>query len=146
CTLEVTDTAQYLLTDPNWTVAPRFHAITLARVSTILEKQSEAARARLADRSTQDRREFAGALSRLARPLGSARRDGLYGADEHDSLLAACQLVGNALGIPIKALPLEAVTSTQRASVLSEIARASHLRTRQVALEDEWWLTDSGPL
>ena len=60
-----------------------------------------------------------------------------------DPLLAACRLVGGALGVDVEAPP--AWQAGGRDS-LAAIARASHLRLRQVTLDGEWWRSASGPM
>ncbi|HMQ32566.1 MAG TPA: ABC transporter transmembrane domain-containing protein, partial [Chloroflexaceae bacterium] len=61
------------------------------------------------------------------------------------ALLAACRLVGDALGVPVVAHPaLEG--PGQRADPLVAIAHASRVRTRRVLLRGEWWRDDGGPL
>ncbi len=59
--------------------------------------------------------------------------------------LRACQLVGQALGIPVKPHPAaeEGLTYEER---VSSIATASGFRTRVVALRDNWHQEDNGPL
>ncbi len=62
-----------------------------------------------------------------------------------DSLLAACRLVGQAQGITIRPHPAAKKGLTQQ-DPLSNIAKASHIRLRRVALRGEWWREDNGPL
>lgn len=83
------------------------------------------------------------------RDIGSVLRRGDYdGAsidlfgDQEDQLLSACKLVGSATGIDIVAPPGLRKTRDK----VSAIAKASRCRYREVALRDEWWKTDSGPL
>lgn len=62
-----------------------------------------------------------------------------------DSLVAACSLVGDSLRIPIRSHP----EGDQKASFdkrVALVAKASRLRTRQVALRDDWFRRDHGPL
>lgn len=60
-----------------------------------------------------------------------------------DPLLAACRVVGADLGVAIEAPPAWQVASRDP---LAAIARASHLRMRQVTLDGEWWRSAAGPL
>lgn len=57
-----------------------------------------------------------------------------------ESLLAACRLVGEALGETIVAPPMDAGPR------LEDILRLSKLRSRSVLLRDGWWRQDNGPL
>ncbi len=61
------------------------------------------------------------------------------------AILAACRLVGEALGVPIVAHPALDEPG-QRADPLAAIANASRIRTRRVLLRGEWWRDDAGPL
>ncbi|MCM2256100.1 MAG: NHLP bacteriocin export ABC transporter permease/ATPase subunit [Vicinamibacteria bacterium] len=67
--------------------------------------------------------------------------------DKDDALLAAATLVGQAMGIEIKAPPKprgdEAGASSRQP--LDEIVRTSRIRSRVVTLKGEWWKTDGGP-
>ena len=61
-----------------------------------------------------------------------------------DPLLAACRLVGTAAGFEVTKPARGAVLAAREP--LAAIAQASDLRTRDVALETDWWRRDSGPL
>jgi ATP-binding cassette subfamily C protein len=60
-------------------------------------------------------------------------------------LLEACRLVGAAAGIRVVPSGESKVERTLDEQVLA-IAAASRFRTRQVALRDDWWRSDQGPL
>jgi NHLM bacteriocin system ABC transporter ATP-binding protein len=60
-------------------------------------------------------------------------------------LLEACRLVGAEMGLRIVPAGESRVERTLDEQVLA-IAAASRFRTRQVALRDEWWRMDQGPL
>ncbi|KUO73813.1 MAG: bacteriocin ABC transporter ATP-binding protein [Clostridia bacterium BRH_c25] len=62
-----------------------------------------------------------------------------------DPLLTACGIVGKAAKIIIKHPPKAAAGNVSR-DPLDDIARASQIKLRQVALKGEWWTQDSGPL
>lgn len=57
-------------------------------------------------------------------------------------LLAAFQRIGQALHLTLPALPISATTSLSP----EQMASALRLRLRRVALRDQWWRTDVGPL
>jgi NHLM bacteriocin system ABC transporter ATP-binding protein len=63
---------------------------------------------------------------------------------EH-ALLAACQLVGEALAVTVRAPAAHQGAPVPR-DPLTPILRASRLRARKVALRDDWWRSDAGPL
>jgi hypothetical protein len=64
------------------------------------------------------------------------------GDDLTDQTFAVCKLIGEASGIQIVAPP-DLRRLKQR---LPAIAKASRFRFRSVALRDNWWETDHGPL
>src|SRR5207247_7556784 len=57
----------------------------------------------------------------------------------------ACQLVGGRLNVAFREPPKRTQHATGIAR-LQEIADISGVRTRTVALKDEWWRDDNGPL
>lgn len=108
-------------------------------------------RLRLVDEYNQIRRRAAfdnwlreAALADIASVLtakdGHASID-LFG-DLGDQLLAACKLVGEASDIEIKTPP----GLRQSRDKIFSIAKASRCRIRRVALRDQWWEQDHGPL
>ena len=60
-----------------------------------------------------------------------------------DPLLAACQVVGRAMGVEFRR-PEQ--SGGMGSDPLDEISRASRVRMRRVALKGEWWRQDGGPL
>ncbi len=67
-------------------------------------------------------------------------------AETEDAVLVACRLIGVVLNVPIRASIQSAKRDLTAKDRLSAIARASRLRTREVALRDEWWHRDQGPM
>lgn len=97
---------------------------------------------RLQARAELDSNIMAGALRRLASVL-SAPGVADVGPRAKDPLLAACQAVGAVLGIDIQR-PSESGPPPR--DPLENIARASRVRLRRVALRGAWWKEDNGPL
>ncbi len=64
---------------------------------------------------------------------------------DEDPVLAAAKLVGDALGLAAAAPPEVDVRADVEARVLG-IAKTSRFRIRQVALRDDWWRRDHGPM
>ncbi|HXI27492.1 MAG TPA: NHLP bacteriocin export ABC transporter permease/ATPase subunit, partial [Vicinamibacterales bacterium] len=64
-------------------------------------------------------------------------------ADE--ALLAAARLVGDTMAVTVRAPAAHQGAASPR-DPLAPILRASRLRARKVALRDEWWKQESGPL
>jgi NHLM bacteriocin system ABC transporter ATP-binding protein len=84
------------------------------------------------------------ALRDIASVLDRKNRNdsGDLSGDLSDAMLAACNLVGAASGIKIMTPP---DLHRSKEKILS-IAKASRCRIRSVALRDNWWETDHGPL
>lgn len=62
-----------------------------------------------------------------------------------EPVFAACALVGQALGIPVRS-HLEGTEQLAFEDLVSSIASASGFRTRVVALHDDWYRRDLGPM
>ncbi len=62
-----------------------------------------------------------------------------------EPLFAVCELIGRHLGFALRAPPKRSI-AVAGIDPVQEIADASAVRTRSVALRDEWWREDNGPL
>lgn len=82
------------------------------------------------------------ALGELASPLMPPKADFFQ---KGVPLLVAAGAVGKTLGMKISA-PGKSEDLERLENPLEAIARASHLRLRQVLLRDKWWQQDCGPL
>lgn len=98
---------------------------------------------RLNVKSELGRSAMTDALGRFAALLGT--RQGAAAAAGQTGVLAACKLIGERQGIGFKAVPF-AGASGARHNPVREIAQASGVRTRTVALKGNWWRQDNGPL
>jgi NHLM bacteriocin system ABC transporter ATP-binding protein len=115
----------------------------------LADQQAAASAARVRNVSSASQAIIAGACRRLvstALPPHQARRLKLGAAavaptTPQDSLFEACRLVAEALGMDLKPPPPAIGGGDLRA-----ILRASHLRSRKVALREGWWRRDHGPL
>lgn len=67
------------------------------------------------------------------------------GGGSADYLFAACQLVGSHLGVAIRQHP-EAHKLGAKADRLGIIVRASRIRSRMVALREDWWNREHGAM
>ncbi len=139
-----------------WTGLARLHALVLG-YTTVLAAQSTAAESlRLRRKNAGHRSAMRTACVELSdamrpahtQPTGDdvvvAANDGSV-AGWHDALFAACRIVGDTLDIPMKPYARADDAPFPR-DPLAAIARASRVRTRQVALRGEWWREDNGPL
>ncbi len=150
CTMYAVDTQTFITLDPNWSALDHFHQLTLKYLDAASKAQDRAENARLQAKAQADRAVVQNAMAGLAAIL--ERRPGATPVPEtkDDPLLAACRLVGETMGIAIHA-PSGAHSQVRRNSPtrdirLIHIARASHIRTRQVILRRDWQRRDNGPL
>jgi ATP-binding cassette subfamily C protein len=97
---------------------------------------------RLERKSELGRQAMADALGNLASLFDSS---GQKLSVSEDALLGACRLIGKTIDVTFKASANAAASGAKRDPV-KDIAEASGIRTRIVALKGEWWHKDNGPL
>jgi ATP-binding cassette subfamily C protein len=129
--------------DP-WVGLRRLHRAALDAVATARARERAVAHARLESASLRDDALVTSSVASLA---------GLADEDEFDrpatpavepvadALLAALRVVGQTMGVEVKAPPFEA-----EGDPLRLICRASGLRARRVTLARRWWEADGGPM
>ncbi|HVO41382.1 MAG TPA: NHLP bacteriocin export ABC transporter permease/ATPase subunit [Aggregatilineales bacterium] len=142
--IQVIDTRTALNTNNLWIVLEHFHNVVLNALVVAAERVQTAEARRLDEKAQADTRQMEGAFSDLASILYPEVHLATAGPGR-DPLLAACQLVGNALGIAINA-SAEAPKNLPTNRALLQIVTASRIRMRRVALRGEWWRADNGPL
>lgn len=144
--LYAVETKTFIEQDPSWSGLEKFHERILAGVILNAEQEARAERERLKNKSASNRLFWENTFSRLASVLEpDASKKPFIRDDGGDPLLAACQTVGDALGITIKPHPYSKKGRTQK-NPLGDIAKASRIRVRQVILKEDWWRKDQGPL
>ena len=99
---------------------------------------------RLREKAERDRRITSTSLSQLAGVM-TKRSSTFADAPADDALVAACMVVGRALGITIKAPP-PPKADEPKGDRLDGIVRASRIRSRVVMLKGEWWTQETYPL
>jgi NHLM bacteriocin system ABC transporter ATP-binding protein len=136
--------------DAAWDGLDRLNGLVLDFVRRRAEATLAAERERMRRKAAAGRRAFGDACSDLAGSLNRsaplARITALDGggAATGDAVVAACQMVGAALGLPIRFPRGDDLNeATDR---LGAVARASRLRTRRVVLREEWWRGEAGPM
>jgi len=119
------------------------HRAALAALLRARVEAERAERERMAAAAGEQSAAAGAALRQLASPLrsGSSSYDAGDGTIFANPFLKACQAVGKALGIRIRA-PRGADSVTG----VDAVARASGIRTRRVALKGEWWREQGGPM
>jgi NHLM bacteriocin system ABC transporter ATP-binding protein len=102
---------------------------------------------RLQDKAVQVEAAKEAAYNAIGSVLGGTgiwERPALAGADI-EPIFRACELLGRSLGITFRNHPDAREIRTFEESILA-IGLASRVRTRRVALVDDWWVLDQGPL
>ncbi len=140
--LGVVDTETFIRQDSAWSGLDRFHQLALDCIALSAAQAEQAEQEHLEAKAQAERRAVESAFSHLAAVLEPESTFPLASVEDGgaDPLLAACRLVGQAEGLAIQ-LPPDA-----KGDPLKNIARASRIRVRQVALRGEWWRADNGPL
>lgn len=120
----------------------RYQALVLRHALRRIEGVAAAEADRMQRKARHAGEQLAGGLASFARTLqGAGAAD--FAALSADTLLASCQLVGRQLGVQFVAPPASGV---RHADPVEEIATASRVRSRQVALRHGWWTEDAGPM
>lgn len=136
-------TLEWMDEDPEWLALWWFAELIVREIClNHLETVGREER-RLRRKAEADRRQFEGALGRMASVL--EEEEPPADVDDKDPLLAACQVVGLAAGIAIRPHANSGRDAVQR-DPLGDIASASQIRMRTVRLADGWWRRDGGPL
>jgi NHLM bacteriocin system ABC transporter ATP-binding protein len=142
--LQIIDTETALSHHDAWIYLERFHNVVLNSIVANTNQEEAAESKRLEDKVKADSLHMKDAFSELASILYPDIRTVTVDGGQ-DPLLVACELVGKALNITIKAPP-GALGQVSQVRALTNIVAASRIRMRKVALRSEWWNDDHGPL
>ena len=123
----------------------RFHSLALRTISSRRQKQKQAEKRRLAEKEKNKRVFFENALKGILSVTDPGREGEAPEESADDALLTACRLVGRAMKMEIVPSPL-AEKGIPTKDPLGDIARASRMRIRRVALRGDWYKRDNGPL
>lgn len=146
-TLRCASTAEVLAAG---TFAPGFAAFQTLLFDLLHKKarvEEAHALAAMQERVRSDAQGRDAGLHRLAGLLGDDHEAGAMQLSDHareEALIAACEVVAGVLHLSIKP-PLQSARAGLGLTV-AEIASASGIRTRMVALRDTWWKLDAGPM
>jgi NHLM bacteriocin system ABC transporter ATP-binding protein len=144
-TLHSTSTQSCLQSELIWAGLDVFHAVALAAIRGQMAQQAHTDQARLHDVAASDQQAVQQVLVDLAAILDGERAQQGARSRGESPLLAACRMVGGALGFEIKAPP-GLVDGRILRDPVGMIAKASRIRARRVALRGSWWRQDNGPL
>ena len=140
--IKVLDTEALLNLDKSWFALDRFHDWFIGCLIGFSNRREQIEREQLARQQSSDQNRLRAAFVQIASTLGEDIAIPATSAPE-DALLSACLEVGAYQGLTIRK---PAKTTSTRQNAVLEIARASRVRTRQVALRGEWWKRDNGPV
>ncbi|NJN54204.1 MAG: hypothetical protein HC804_05260 [Anaerolineae bacterium] len=143
CRIQAQSTASFLTHDPTWSALDNFHQLVLQHIWHTAQQSAQADKQRLQDRLTSNQEVINEALASLAAPLVLPGHRTLTGTGQK-TLLHACRLVAEQMGIPLVEPPTHRVNGTNL-DPLAEIARASRFQWRRVVLKGCWWQLDGGP-
>lgn len=140
------DTASFVKEAMQWEYIANFHRIAHNCILWNIERYEAIERERLRKRYAYDRGQLNNAFGRLAGILHRERM-GQYQTDYagDEPLFLSCQALGSALGVRI-VRPPDPIDGRNEVLTLEAIIHASGLRAREVALRDDWWRRDNGPL
>ncbi|MEI7699942.1 MAG: NHLP bacteriocin export ABC transporter permease/ATPase subunit [Planctomycetia bacterium] len=137
-------TAQILGTDPFRNSLAAFHSDIIGRAAANVRTLTAAELARMKRKSACEQQVLKTSLSMMASIAQPDRIVDPFLIATDDPLLAACQLVGQRIGIRIQ--PPHDFRHQAGIDPVSGLARSSGVRVRRVLLSDRWWQDDNGPL
>jgi ATP-binding cassette subfamily C protein len=120
------------------------HGVLLRQAIELKQKYEADELDRLQKKHEIGSKAMADALSSFVSLFHSSEREKSH-AGGASVILNACQHIGAHMGITFKPAP-PAAPDAKRRDPIKEIAQASSVRTRMVALKGEWWRNDNGPL
>ncbi|MBI2566842.1 MAG: NHLP bacteriocin export ABC transporter permease/ATPase subunit [Candidatus Schekmanbacteria bacterium] len=139
-------TAEVLESGELWAALRAFHELFAVVARQRVEDSLAGFRARFAARRDLDEHAADLALRDLLAVVEPGRGAVVPAAAVEDPLLAACRLVGGALGMTVVPPAKDSGAPVRRRDPLGELARASRFRTRAVVLKGDWWERSNGPL
>ena len=125
-------------------VKENYHSRVLQSTTDLWEQVNQAEKIRLQEKVRYDKRLMANSISKLASINQKGKTHRLV-ETSGNLLQDACRLVGQSMKIEI-VLPSISSLGGQSNIHLEDIARASRIRTREVALKGEWYKQDGGPI
>lgn len=142
--VDVRTTPSWLLTDGSFQGLYAFHRLIAGRLAVVADKERVQEQERLQQRTEHDDSLMEHALKKLIAVTGpDDRQEASFRSN--DPLYAVGKLIGDNAGIVMKPVTRQLKSHSKRSPV-QEMAEASGVRSRQVALRGEWWTADNGPL
>ena len=129
-----------------WEDLQPFHEKILEKIKLELEKIRQDEDLRFRSRQMTEHLAIENAFSQLTAIQDAKWNKVLSHEKSDDALLAACQRIGEALGVQIKEPPKVDQEKMNVYRSLRNIVKASRIRIRMVLLRGSWWQEDNGPL
>lgn len=122
----------------------QFHRTAMLYLQYCRRQAEEKERNLMQARKTSDTTLLQSALLRLSAPMAEEE---LPESEDtcRNPVFLACEAIGKNLNIKIKPHP-DMIRGVKMPNVVAAIARASGIRVRTIALKDQWWTYDSGPI
>jgi ATP-binding cassette subfamily C protein len=128
-----------------WRAIDQFRAGVIAGIRDCLARDAGHETQRLVRRDELTASQTLETFDRLSAIVMRRHDRAAIKADPSDPLLAACQVVAEAIRSPFVASPRPPPARHDFADVI-EIARGARLRVRRTLLRGDWWTQDAGPL
>ena len=125
-----------------WQSLEAFHRSVGRRAVAAMEARQRLADERILELARVNAAAYRSAVNAMVSVIPSTRSEAV--PTSLDPLLAACQMVGKALGLENMRRPVH--RSRASGDEVNEIAHASRVRVRGVSLSGSWYRTDSGPM
>jgi ATP-binding cassette subfamily C protein len=144
--LKIETLAEYIEKEPDLPGLAHYHRLILAMVAADLERREKEAEDRRRRQADYQQKAQQDALRDIAMLMADSRdQSPKETAPMEEPLLAACRMVGGALGIAVQPSPRSAEKQGLETR-LDSIARASRMRIRRVLLTGAWWHKNHDPL
>ena len=140
-TIRLVGRERYYEWDKEWTSLTFFHQVVLATLARKRDADLAKERTRFVEQGEVQRKSVDEAIRKLAVTYDPGAAPQHIRAEEDDPLVAACRKACAESGMVIVAPPASEYEPT-----VDEIARASHVRVRQVILGKRWWKAATGPM
>jgi NHLM bacteriocin system ABC transporter ATP-binding protein len=128
-----------------WRAVDQFHLGVVVCIRDYLMRDVGRETQRLVRRSDLTTLQTFESFDRLSAIVVRRYERGKMEADPSDPLLAACQMVAEAVRVPF-VVPSRPATAQKEFGDVVDIARTARLRVRQTLLRGKWWKQDVGPL
>ncbi|MDT9721984.1 NHLP bacteriocin export ABC transporter permease/ATPase subunit [Paenibacillus sp. ClWae2A] len=142
--VDVKVTQSWLPTDSSLHGLYAFHRLIVSRLAVVVAKERLQEQERLQQRTEHDDSLMDHALKKLIAVTGPDEQQ-VVSFYSNDPLYPVGKVVGDYAGIVMKPVTRKLKSQSKRSPV-QEMAEASGVRSRQVALKGEWWEADNGPL